>query len=315
MNLLVVGGAGYVGGAVTDLLSGSRHQVRVFDNLLFEESYRKRVDFAFGDVRNEAALRPHIEWADAVIWLAAIVGDGACSVDPEVSEHVNTETVKWLAENFDGRIVFMSTCSVYGAQDGELTEDSPLRPLSVYATTKCLAETFLSGKNAIVFRLGTLFGISDQFSRIRLDLVVNTMTVKAHTERHIKVFGGEQWRPLLHVRDAARAAILAVEAPESGVFNIHTTNMKMLTLASAVKQHFPDLDVEVVDMKFEDSRNYKVSSAKAKQVLGFDPCFTVDDGIGELKAILEQGRIKNVNNPIYTNHRYLDMFKAHLDFR
>jgi nucleoside-diphosphate-sugar epimerase len=101
----------------------------------------------------------------------------------------------------------MSTCSVYGAQDGMLTEESPTEPLSIYAATKLSAEEYLKDKNAIIFRLGTLFGVGDQFSRIRTDLVVNVMAARAYYEQRLKVFGGEQWRPLLHVKDAALAFV------------------------------------------------------------------------------------------------------------
>ena len=120
--ILVVGGAGYVGGAVTDLLMKSGHETRVYDALFYEESYRKPVDFVFGDVRDYDKLRTQLVWADTVVWLAALVGDPACALNPEVSIRINQDAVKWLAENFDGRIVFLSTCSVYGARDGLSTD-------------------------------------------------------------------------------------------------------------------------------------------------------------------------------------------------
>src|SRR3972149_9860482 len=115
MRVLVVGGAGYVGGVVTDLLLKSQHQSRVYDALFYEEAYRKSVDFVYGDVRNRECLKPHLDWADAVIWLAALVGDPACALNPDVSIEINQEAVRGLAQNFNGRIIFLSTCSVYGA--------------------------------------------------------------------------------------------------------------------------------------------------------------------------------------------------------
>ena len=117
MKVLVVGGAGYVGGAMTDILAGAGHEMRVYDALLYEDSYRKQVPFAYGDIRDRKALKAHLEWADAVIWLAALVGDGACALNPEISVDLNQESLKWLANNFGGRIIFLSTCSVYGAQE------------------------------------------------------------------------------------------------------------------------------------------------------------------------------------------------------
>lgn len=307
MKVLVVGGAGYLGGAMTDILMGSEHQVRVYDVLLYEEEYRKPIDFVYGDVRDYQRLLPHLKWADAVVWLAAIVGDGACVLNPEIAQEVNQYTVEWLAKKYNKRIIFMSTCSVYGAQDGELDENSPVNPLSVYASTKLAAEQFLKNKNALIFRLGTLYGISDEHSRIRLDLVVNTMTARAHYEKKLKVFGGRQYRPLLHVKDAARAAIENLTTPHRGIFNLTKQNINMSYLARKVAKYFPKLKIEKVPMKFEDARNYRVSVEKAKQILQFKPALSIDEGILELKDLLENGRIRDINSPRYTNLVYLSI--------
>ncbi len=311
MNVLVVGGAGYVGGAVTDLLTQSEHNARVYDALLYEESYRKPVDFIYGDVRDRERLLPLLRWADAVVWLAALVGDGACGLNPEISVSVNQESVRWLNEHYDGRIIFMSTCSVYGAQDVVLDESSPTNPLSVYATTKLAAEEHLKGKNAIIFRLGTLFGVGDQFARIRLDLVVNTLTVRAHRQGKISVFGGDQFRPLLHVKDAARAVVDNLTTKPTGVFNLARQNVRIIDLAYQVRNHFPDLIIEQTPMKFQDARNYRVSSEKAQKVLGFKSIYSIDDGIEDIKELLDSRRLKDVDNPRYTNQTYLSMFNTH----
>src|SRR4030042_281417 len=102
MNVLVTGGAGYVGGAVTALLMQSNHNVRVYDALLYEESYRKAIDFVYGDVGDTGKLLPHLQWADAVVWLAALGGEGACALNPDISVSINQEPVKWLAMHYDG---------------------------------------------------------------------------------------------------------------------------------------------------------------------------------------------------------------------
>lgn len=313
MNVLVTGGAGYVGGAVTDLLMKSNHNVRVYDALLYEESYRKDVDFVFGDVRDTERLLPQLEWADAVIWLAALVGDGACALNPEISVAINQDTVKWLAEHFDGRIIFMSTCSVYGAQDAVLDESSPTSPLSVYAATKLASEKYLEGKNAMIFRLGTLFGVSDQFARIRCDLVVNTLTIRAHQQGKITVFGGDQFRPLLHVRDAGRMAVESISTDHRGIFNIARQNVRIIDLAYQVRNHFPDLIIEQTPMMFQDARNYRVSSEKAQKILGFKSAHSIDDGIEEVKELVETHRLKDASNPRYTNQTFLSMFNTHKD--
>src|SRR5262245_13494435 len=312
MNVLVVGGAGYVGGGVTDLLYDSGHQMRVYDTLLYEEAFRKPGDFVYGDVRDIDSLRPHLDWADAVVWLAALVGDPACALNPDVSVDINQESVRELCENFDGRIVFMSTCSIYGAQDKELDETSPANPLSVYAVTKLKAEAYLHDKNAIMFRLGTLFGVGDIFSRIRLDLVVNILTVLAYRFNKVTVFGGDQFRPLLHVRDAARAIVDHLTTSHCGVFNLHKQNVRILDLAYQIRNHFPDLQIEVTDQTFQDTRNYRVSCEKAKRVLGFRPRCSIDEGIEEIKSLLVSHRLKDVENPRYTNQKFLSIHNTHL---
>jgi nucleoside-diphosphate-sugar epimerase len=308
VNVLIVGGAGYVGGAVSDLLAQTGHKVRIYDCLLYEESFRKPIDFVFGDVRDTAKLKPHLEWADAVIWLAAFVGDGACAINPEVTTAINQQSVRWLSENFKGRILFTSTCSVYGAQDGELTEQAPTGPLSVYAVTKLAAEQYLLDKNSIIFRLGTLFGVGDEFARIRLDLVVNVLTVIAATEGELTVFGGEQFRPLLHVRDVARALVQNLDTSHRGVFNLHRQNVRIVDVAYQIRNHFPDAKVTHTEMTFQDARNYRVSSEKAKNVLGWRSEWSIDDGIEQVKELIESRRLKDVKNPRYTNQLFLSQF-------
>ncbi len=311
MKVLIVGGAGYIGGALTDILLKTKHEIKVYDALLFEESYLKDVPFVFGDVRNKDLLKEQLKWADAVVWFAALVGDGACAINPEISIELNQGMVKWLANNFDGRIVFMSTCSVYGENDSVLDEQAPTNPLSVYAVTKLAAEKYLKDKNAIIFRLGTIFGLGDSYARIRLDLVLNTLTTKAIIDHKFTVFGGDQWRPLLHVRDAAQAVADNIDTSHTGIYNLHQENVKIIDLAREVEKQVPNLEMEIVDIKFQDARNYKVSSDKARKILSFKPKYTADDGIKEVKKLIEEHRIRDVNNPRYSNQNFLTMFNTH----
>jgi len=304
MKILITGGAGFVGSALTDILLDSEHEVRVYDSLLYEDAYLKEVPFVFGDIRDKVKLSEQLEWADAIVWLAAIVGDGACAINPDIAVDVNQEMVKWLAENYDGRIIFPSTCSVYGAQDGMLTEESPTHPLSVYASTKLACEKILKDKDAIIFRLGTLFGLSDRYSRFKSDLVVNTLTARAVSDGKLKVFGGEQYRPLLHVRDAAEALAANITSSYTGIYNLHGQNMKILDLADEVVEQVP-AELEIVDIKFEDSRNYKADSTKARLMIGFRPVRSIRDGIQEVSKLLKEGRVKEVNNPRYSNESFL----------
>ena len=307
MNVLVVGGAGYVGGGIVDKLK-QKHNVTVYDSLIYEESYRKDVNFVYGDIREKDKLLNLFENNDAVIWLAALVGDGACSINPELTFQINSESVKFLVDNFKKRIVFLSTCSVYGAQEGVLDENSSINPLSEYASSKVQAEEFLKNSNSIIFRLGTLFGISDEFSRIRLDLVVNILVTKALTEGKLTVFGGEQWRPLLHVNDVANAIDHTIEQDVTGVFNLHYENFKILDIANAIIEKIPSATIETTPMKFQDARNYQVSSEKLLNKTGFKAKYDLKSGIEEVFNLISNNRIKNVNHIRYSNQNFLEEY-------
>ena len=307
MNILIVGGAGYVGGGIVDKLK-KHHQVTVYDSLIYEESYRKDVNFVYGDVRDQSKLLKLFKNNDAVIWLAALVGDGACAINPELTFEINSDSVKFLAENFKKRIVFLSTCSVYGAQDGLLNEDSSINPLSEYASSKVQAEEYLKGSNSIIFRLGTLFGISDEFSRIRLDLVVNILVTKALTEGKLTVFGGEQWRPLLHVNDVANAIEQTIDSETNGIFNLHYKNFKIIDIAEAIVNKVDSAIIETTPMKFQDARNYQVSSEKLLSETGFKAEIDLNTGINEIYDLIVNNRIKNVNHKRYSNQNFLEEF-------
>jgi nucleoside-diphosphate-sugar epimerase len=309
MNILIVGGAGYVGGVVTDLLIKNKYNVTVYDSLLYEDQYMKDCPFILGDVRDESKLKGLLSKFDTVVWIAALVGDGACNIDPKLTNEINFKSVEFLSQNFNGRIVFFSTCSVYGAQNQLLNENSSVNPLSLYASTKLKAENVLKNKNAIIFRLGTLFGLSDKFARLRMDLVVNTLTAKAFIENKINVFGGEQYRPLLHVRDAAKAIHESISSKEVGIFNLSLDNFKIIDIANAIKDHFPSLEILIEDIPFQDTRNYRVDNSKSLNLLNFKADILLLDGIKEIKKLLMETRIKDINNPRYTNQKYLQIFK------
>lgn len=305
MNILIVGGAGYLGGAITDLLMPLKHSIKVYDILLYEEAYRKDVPFVYGDVRDRGKLRQHLDWADAVIWLAALVGDSACELNGALTRDINTESVRYLKDNCKRRIIYLSTCSVYGAREGLLTEKSKPNPLSLYAATKLQSEEILRDANALIFRLGTLYGISDRFSRIRFDLVVNTLVMRAIFHGKINLFCGTQYRPILHVRDAALAVCNVLEKTNTGIYNLHSGNYTILEIANNVKKFFPSLEIEISNAVYEDCRSYMVSDEKAKGELGLGLSLTVDDGIIELKKLLEEGRIKNSFLTRFSNYLYL----------
>ena len=307
MNILVVGGAGYVGGGIVDKLSKD-HEVTVYDSLIYETSYRKKVNFILGDIRDSSKLNSILSDFDIVVWLAALVGDGACAINPELTYEINTESVKNLVQNFDKRIVFLSTCSVYGAQDGILTESSDTNPLSEYASSKLKAEEHLKDSNALIFRLGTLFGISDEFSRVRLDLVVNILTAKALIDKKISVFGGDQWRPLLHVNDVSNAISHCLNTDVTGIYNLHYKNYKIIDIAKEIEKKVKDVEVEVTPMSFEDARNYQVSSQKLLDDTGFEASIELINGVNEIYDLIFHNRIKDITDPRYSNQNFLQKF-------
>lgn len=307
MKVLIVGGAGYVGGGIVDLLS-TENEVTVYDSLIYENSYRKNVDFIFGDIRDYKKINNILDQYDAVIWLAALVGDGACAINPALTHEINSETVKNLAKNFKGKIVFLSTCSVYGAQEGILDESSEVNPLSEYASSKLIAEKYLADSDSIIFRLGTLFGIGDKFSRIRLDLVVNILTTKAYIDKKMSVFGGEQWRPLLHVKDVANAIAHTLDTQTNGVFNLHYKNFKIIEIANEIKNKISDVEIETTPLPFQDARNYQVSSDKLKDATGFQATVDLTQGINEMYELISSNRIKDINDPRYSNQNFLQKY-------
>ncbi|MGD0381905.1 MAG: NAD(P)-dependent oxidoreductase [Thermoguttaceae bacterium] len=306
-KILIPGGAGYVGGYMTDLLSQNGEDVAVYDNLIYESRFLKNVRFIYGDIRDREKLRKILPQFEVVIWLAAIVGDGACAVDPFLTQSINEDTVKWLVDNYSGMIIFPSTCSVYGINNELIDESAPPNPLSMYAITKLAAEQHIiaNHKDYLIFRLGTLYGMGDEHSRIRLDLVTNVLTQKAAFGEPLTVFGGDQWRPLMHVRDVAEATLFGLRKKVTGLFNLSAENYRIREIAEKIRKSIPNTTVVYQDMKFEDQRNYRVTS-EAYRNLGWSPKHTMDEGIREMCMVIKEQRIKNLSDPIYYNAHYLN---------
>jgi len=305
-KVLVVGGAGYIGGEVANTLIKKKIPFTVYDCLLYESQYLKPVDFVFGDIRDTEKLSKILPNFSHVIWLAAIVGDAACEIKPELTISTNKDSVKWLAEIFNGRIIFLSTCSVYGEHSEIADENSSVNPLSLYAKTKLEAEKYLKDKNALILRLGTVFGLSDIHSRLRMDLVVNYMTARALTQGKIQVFGGEQWRPLIHVKDVAQVIVNNLEKTTNGVYNIATMNFRIKKLGKTIGE-LTGCDIEWIEHKFEDQRNYQASTEKAikDNILFLDEIHSVEYGVKEITKLIESGRVKYTDNDIYFNEKHI----------
>lgn len=308
MKVLITGACGYIGGYLTDLLSvEGKYDITAYDNLLFEDRYLKDVDFIKGDIRDYKKLGGIVNNYDAVIWLAGLVGDGACAVNPALTKEINTDTVKWLVDNYNGKIIFPSTCSVYGKNDDILDEDSPTNPLSAYAATKLEAEQYLLEKkpDSLIFRLGTLFGIGDEHSRLRLDLVANILSMRASKGETLSVFSGSQWRPMLHVRDVSTAIKHGLDNDVEGLYNLSYKNYRIAELAEEIVGLVPGSGIEYSEMPFEDQRNYKVKNDNILAT-GWKPTLELKDGVKQIKWAIQQDRIKDPTDPVYHNALYMN---------
>lgn len=303
-KVLIIGGAGYIGGYTTDYLLQKGYDVCVFDSLLYETRYLKKVNFIYGDIRDtELVIKTAIDY-DCIIIMAAFVGDPVCAGHPDLADEINHIAVKNICHGLTNQhVIFLSTCSVYGKNDNMLDEFSPVNPLSVYAKTKFKAENYIYEKNGTIFRLGTVYGIGDSFSRIRLDLVVNVLAMRSFYEKEITIYGGEQWRPLISVKDIAGYINEAIDRGIRGTYILSNENCRMKELASRIA--LPDTTINYTESKPDDARNYKVSQFNSQLKFIYHPVYTIEDEVKELFALFKERRIKNVYSSDYHNGEYL----------
>jgi nucleoside-diphosphate-sugar epimerase len=322
MNILVTGGAGYIGSTLVPLLLGEGHRVRVLDTLLHGGESLLGVwshpgfEFIRGDICDPAVVKNAVAGMSAVVHLAAVVGDPACARQPEIAHATNLEASLRLIEASRSagvqRFVFASTCSNYGKMkdpDSYVDEKSELTPVSLYAQTKVAVEqALLQGGVSdrwcpTPLRFATIFGVS---SRMRFDLTVNEFTMEMLTKKHLKVFGEQFWRPYVHVRDAARAVHLVLTSPmekvSGRVFNVGATeqNYQKQQLVELILPHAPDAVVEYVH-KTEDPRDYRVSFSRIQNELGFQISRPVGVGIQEIVRLISGRIIGNLLDGKYRN--------------
>lgn len=315
-KILLIGGAGYIGGLATDKLLEAGLDVTIYDNLLYEERYLKNVKFIHGDIRDVNKIKSLVNDYDVIVLLAALVGDPACSVDQVLTEEINYLAIKNICDITpkSKHIVFMSTCSVYGAQDGMLDETSPTNPLSSYASTKLKAEEHVLERGGTIFRLGTVFGLGDTYSRIRMDLVVNVLTMKAIKYGEITINGGDQWRPIISVIDIAGYITEACIKEHSGVYVLSLENVVIRELGEKIANLIPNTKIKYLDISFQDARNYKVDNSKALSTFTFKPSVTVEDEVYRMMTMLKENRIKDPEMLIYHNGGFLTELKKSKKF-
>ncbi len=321
--VLVVGGAGYIGSIVVRTLLKRGFQVRVLDSLVYGASAieevldHPRLEFIRGDCRNIQDVVGAIRGAGAVIHLAAIVGDPACDQDHQTAQEINYAATRMMIEIAKGegvqRFIFASSCSVYGASEQIMDENSQVQPISLYADTKVDSEQALlaaaaPGFHPTILRFATIFGLSP---RPRFDLVVNLLTAKAIKDKVITIYNGEQWRPFLHVADAAASIVQVLEAPVAlvgrQIYNVGDSrlNYRLTDMAEKLVKVFPHTRVEHIENS--DRRSYRVSFQKIKGHLGFSCSKSLEDGIQEIKAAFESGQISDYSAALYSNVKYLKL--------
>ena len=274
---------------------------------MYADRYFKPVKYIYGDITKPDQVKDAIAGRkiDYVIWAAALVGDALCAKDPEFTHKVNVEAVKSFSKIYDGPCFFFSTCSVYGANNDLLDEGSPVNPLSVYASTKLEAERILlERQNVLVYRLGTLLGLSGEDARPRMDLVGNALTMKAIRNDPITVFGGEQMRPLMSVKEVAHAVCFGIDRGLTGLFTIAERNMNISELAVEIKERTKSKsEIVVTDIPFEDMRNYRVDCSKLKNT-GWSTLYPIKLAIDEFAQNIRENRVKNADLNLYYNGRY-----------
>jgi len=321
VRILLTGGGGYIGSVLARELLKKGMNVRMLDKFLFGKeslfgiSDHPNLEVMEGDIRHIEDLAIAAKNTDAVIHLAAIVGGPACDEDPELAIQVNREATKALVEICKHRkvrrLIFASTCSVYGATKNIANEKTKVNPLSLYAQSKVEAEKIILSRHdnklvPCILRLGTVYGLSN---RMRFDLVLNILAAKAVMEREIKIYGGEQWRPLIHVKDAANAFVACLEAEEElvnkAVFNVGSNeqNFQIMELGQLVKKCVPGTEMyHLADAV--DKRTYRVSFDKIREILGYRTKGTPEKGVKEIKETLENGMICDYKNEKYYNVRH-----------
>ncbi len=321
-SILLIGGAGYIGSALLPMLLEKGYQVRLMDMFIYGHEpiakflHHPRLEVVHADFRQVDKVVQSMVGMDTVIHVGAIVGDPACAIDEELTIEINVIATKMIAEVAKGqgisKFVFASTCSVYGASEQILNENSVLNPVSLYARSKIASERVLvqmrnDDFQPVILRFGTIYGLS---GRTRFDLVVNLLTAKATVEGKITVFGSDQWRPFVHVEDAASAILAAVDAPAElladVIFNVGSDeqNYTLGQVGEQIKTLVPNAEMIVANAD-QDRRNYRVDFRRIRDMLGFRPRWTLQQGIQQVLDALGSGKVTDYRDARYSNVKYL----------
>lgn len=331
-TVLVIGGGGYVGSGLLEKLLRSGYKVRLLDLFMFGKEpistvlHHKNLEVIEGDFRHVDKVVRAMHGVDAVVHLGGIVGDPACALDEELTLEMNLYATRLIAECAKGngisRFIFASSCSVYGASDDVLDEQSSLNPVSLYARSKIGSERVLQHLQdeyfrPTILRFGTIYGLS---GRTRFDLVVNLLSAKAVKDGKITVFGPDQWRPFVHVDDVAEAVYLMLKSPGDivcgQVFNVgsDSQNCTLGDVGRMVKKVVPS--AELIESGSDgDRRNYRVNFSKINLAVGFKPQWTLEEGIKQVVGRMESGAVADYMDSRYSNVKTLKENAGQTGFR
>jgi nucleoside-diphosphate-sugar epimerase len=318
-HVLVIGGAGYIGSVLCGELLRRGYSVRVLDTLMYGREplaqFTDHPSFQLleGDSRDVSAIFRAMLDMHGVVHLGELVGDPACALDERLTVEINLAATRMVAEAAQGcgvkRFIYASSCSVYGASSRIVDERSELSPVSLYARAKIGSEQALLALNGpnfhpVILRLATVYGSSP---RPRFDLVVNLLTAKAVCEGEITIFGGEQWRPFVHVADVGQAIVCCLAAPlacvKAEVFNVGSDeqNYTITEVGELIHRLIPQARL-VNQGNGADHRDYHVSFARIRRELDFKPYHTLEDGIRQIETALRSGQIQNYQDKRYSNY-------------
>jgi len=304
-NIFITGGAGYVGSVLTPYLLSKNYKVTVFDLFIYGETLKQHNNLKIikGDLRDNALLKKSLEGQDQVIHLACISNDPSFELNPKLGKEINLDSFEPLVTISKNagvkRFVYASSSSVYGIKEEKnVNEDMSLEPLTDYSKFKAECEKILfkyKSDNFItsVIRPATVCGYSP---RQRLDLVVNILSNLAYHKREISVFGGNQLRPNIHIKDMVRAYELFIEIDpkkiNGKIFNVGFENKTVNELATSVKSVIGS-DVVIKHVPTDDNRSYHVSSKKIWNELGFKANYNIEDAVNDLKDAFEKKILNN----------------------